>query len=890
VAQAASTYLGEQRRRSTRLEQTAPVIIRGVDLLGQPFEERTTAQNLSFHGCRYASKHHLPKNTWITVELPSGDSRADAMCVRARVAWIQRPRTLRDLFQVGVELEKGKNVWGVTLPPGDWISGGQASETTTISIAAEVVARNDQNGAPKEVEPEASLEVYLQMALAHANRDFTPADEEPQAMLQESNLLLEQLRQEFTQESNRVVAEARAAADEVARQRTSELRDDFQTAQKAAADAFHKTWMEELERGRVNAKEEVAAVLAHDVAAQLAGFEEQVRGTITSEWTEKLSRMQVERSLWQSEMQALREEVRANAEASDKRIDDRFKETLTGIRRELESSRSAAGTDAENIPTETAESMRSRLLAEFDTARTQWNELLASSLDSAGQRLSERLSSSSQELAHRTGQELAKRAAELQRESGLTVETSRAALGELRSALESEVEKAKTSLGEIEQTAARFSEYSRQLDAASQDSLNELRQKLESSVTQQCAELDKHAMGLEGKFSKRAEKLLEQLSQQTVARTAVEVDSAVAAGLERTSKAAEELAAREEQAEGILRIHRERLRQSSEQMQREGTTHLASSLAAFQKDLEELRIQALAQWKTEMEANGGRAVERAAEALAKETARQLVEADAQLLVQAQQAIDSAQDRMQKGVHTITGKFRSELGEIEASQLRSAQEKLALAEQQQIDSAKNELTKAAEKAASTFGEVIEEAAETALRNFTTASEARVEEGRTRLATTAENVLLDVQGHAQSSFEHFQEQLAIKTEQALKHTSESLAHQFDAALERFRLQGEAKLTDWSEKQTMLSEQSLDKHDVQLQTASNSWVQLALEQFNSQVHEQVDSAVRATEGAVREACAGVFDTLAQIMKKQMQGALEMRHATPIPETNPQEQRASA
>jgi hypothetical protein len=110
VAQAASTYLGEQRRRSTRLEQTSPVIIRGVDLLGQPFEERTAAQNLSFHGCRYASKHHLPKNTWVTLEVPSGETYGDAVCVRARVAWIERPQTLRDLFQVGVELEKGNNV------------------------------------------------------------------------------------------------------------------------------------------------------------------------------------------------------------------------------------------------------------------------------------------------------------------------------------------------------------------------------------------------------------------------------------------------------------------------------------------------------------------------------------------------------------------------------------------------------------------------------------------------------------------------------------------------------------------------------------------------------------------------------------------------------------
>lgn len=123
LAQAAPAYLGEQRRRSTRVEQTSAVIIRGVDLLGQPFEERATAQDVSFHGCRYASKHHLPKNTWITLEVPSSGSRNEPVCVRARVAWIQRPRTLRDLFQVGAELERGWNIWGLAPAPSDWASG-----------------------------------------------------------------------------------------------------------------------------------------------------------------------------------------------------------------------------------------------------------------------------------------------------------------------------------------------------------------------------------------------------------------------------------------------------------------------------------------------------------------------------------------------------------------------------------------------------------------------------------------------------------------------------------------------------------------------------------------------------------------------------------------------
>jgi hypothetical protein len=889
--------LGEQRRRSTRLEQTSSVIIRGVDLLGQPFEERTAAQNLSFHGCRYPSKHHLPKNTWITLEVPSGESRGDAMCVRARVAWIQRPRTQRDLFQVGVEMEKGKNIWGVMFPPSDWSGGASAgaAAVTTMSISTEAGPRAEQDAAPRVAEHEASLEVYLQMALAHTNRDFAVADEEPETIPAESNTLLGQLRQEFLAESRKTLAEARAAANEVTKQRASELRGDFESAQEASAEAFHKKWLEELEHGKVDAKEEIAAALA----AQLASFREQLRGTLTSEWAEKLSHAQVERSQWEAEMQTLRQEIRASVEATARQSDERWNERLMEIRRELESSGPASAavdaTKMEKAPIETAKSPASQLLSEADTARVQWNELLESSLDSAAQRLNERLSGSSQELLHRTEQELAKRVAELQKESGLTTETSRAALGELKMALESEVAQAKTSLGEIEQTAGRFSEYSRQLEAASQDSLNELRQRLESSVTQQCAGLDRHAAELEGKFSTRAALLLEKMSQETVARSAEEIGTKVASGLERATKAAEELSAREEQAEGILRIHRERLRQVSEQVQREGATHLASGLAILQKDLDGVCAQALGQWKADLEADGARAVEEASAALAKETSRQLVEADAQLLVQAEQAIESAQERMHKGLHAITGKFRSELGEIEASQVGSLREKLALAARDQLDSTKNEFTKAAEKAASTFGEVIEESAESALQDFSAASEAQVEQDRARLAAAAENALQGIQSHAQSSFEHFQEQLGINAEQALKHASETLAHQFKAALDRFQAQGEARLEEWSAKQASLSEQALEKHDVQLQAARNSCVESALEQLDAQSEEHVHSAVRATESAVRQACADIFDSVAQAMKKQLQGTLEMRHAAPSGETNPpqehpQEHRASA
>ena len=94
-----------------------PIVIRGVDLLGQPFEERTATFNFNLHGCRYASRYHLPKNAWITLEVPRGSEFENA---RARVAWIQRPPSVREFFQISVELETPQNIWRFEPAPEDW--------------------------------------------------------------------------------------------------------------------------------------------------------------------------------------------------------------------------------------------------------------------------------------------------------------------------------------------------------------------------------------------------------------------------------------------------------------------------------------------------------------------------------------------------------------------------------------------------------------------------------------------------------------------------------------------------------------------------------------------------------------------------------------------------
>src|SRR5712664_4566728 len=116
----ASATVELRKRRSTRIVQAVPLTVAGVDALGRQFSEHTSTLIINCHGCRYQSKHYVLKNMWVTLEIPHAEAGQPPRQVRGRVAWIQRPRTVRQLFQVALELELPGNVWGIGFPPEDW--------------------------------------------------------------------------------------------------------------------------------------------------------------------------------------------------------------------------------------------------------------------------------------------------------------------------------------------------------------------------------------------------------------------------------------------------------------------------------------------------------------------------------------------------------------------------------------------------------------------------------------------------------------------------------------------------------------------------------------------------------------------------------------------------
>ena len=174
---------GTQKRRSTRIVQAVPLTVTGVDALGQSFKERTTTTMVNCHGCKYQSKHYVPKNSIITLEIPRPEPAFPPRIVLGRVVWVQRPRTVRELFQIGLEFEVPGNVWGIAFPPEDWFPPpNEPAAKQPAPAEAATPAESKLSIAPAVAEEE-SIEIseLLSEQSSEQKSEATPAATAPPA-------------------------------------------------------------------------------------------------------------------------------------------------------------------------------------------------------------------------------------------------------------------------------------------------------------------------------------------------------------------------------------------------------------------------------------------------------------------------------------------------------------------------------------------------------------------------------------------------------------------------------------------------------------------------------------------------------------------------------------
>jgi hypothetical protein len=151
-------FVREEARRSTRIERSVPLIVFGQNRMGEPFVERTVSTSINLHGCRYPSRHDYGVGAWVTLQVVGLNVEPKPPAMRARVKSVHISQSARELQQVGVELENPGNVWGIAVPPQDWLALGETNTLMAQFSPAVAPAPVAPPVTPEPDEPEEKME------------------------------------------------------------------------------------------------------------------------------------------------------------------------------------------------------------------------------------------------------------------------------------------------------------------------------------------------------------------------------------------------------------------------------------------------------------------------------------------------------------------------------------------------------------------------------------------------------------------------------------------------------------------------------------------------------------------------------------------------------------
>ena len=395
-----------RKRRSTRIVQAVPLVVTGVDALGRPFVERTSSLILNCHGCRYQSKHYVLKNMWVTLEIPHPEAGQLPRTVRGRVAWIQRPRTVRQLFQVALELEVSGNVWGIAFPPEDWFAFpegvqpppkvDEAPESASLPHTAleseappalsetELSPANAGDNLRVFPSPASTTDASLQLArqvarlVADARQQIQAAAQEAasQAVSAERRLSFEQWEQKFAAGRAEIANETARAIEKLQHEYDVQSRE----AHTAAAEALRSELPRWLAPQLEQLTRDLTARLSQEALAQRNEHAQQLEAAVSS----------LKASCQQADETSAR--LKAHADEVQAQLTARAEATARAREEAAQRQEESALAHHEALDAKAAE-VQQQVASSLAAAEASWREQASKELAAAHAQLRERLES-----------------------------------------------------------------------------------------------------------------------------------------------------------------------------------------------------------------------------------------------------------------------------------------------------------------------------------------------------------------------------------------------------------------------------------------------------------------------------------------------------------------
>ena len=898
-----------QKRRSTRIVQAVPITVAGVDALGQPFKERTTTVMVNCHGCKYQSKHYVPKNSTIKLEIPHPDPSLPARSALGRVVWVQRPRAVRELFQIGLEFEVAGNIWGIAFPPEDWFAY-PGDEALTAAGPAEFAGVPETRpstepvmDSPKTVaEPAAPAPSAPSPAAtpsAESRLHVMPGPASSAAPPPASASTTSQDAQLATaRQMAKMVEDAKETLDKTLKRGAQSAINDEMTIVRQQLDVqLHEAVERAIKVSMERVSESAVKKVVQQAADRTAAIVEEARkaSDTNAENLDAKVRQAVEQAVSNVADQAAQQ---AAEHAAAHNLKHAVEEAVERVISQREASMPSLGilsspeTAEQHLNQwkkgleETAQSVRTRTIDETQAdavaAKQRWNDEFEAAVTGASQNIGQKIGDATQAALAQVERDIADRQSGVRASLEEAIAGAQATIQSLGSGLEQErarTETAKTRLAE----AARFT-------------IDETRRNLEDIAAAQHQEAVRRADQAIAERAQQIEPVLRNSAQQVFERLSGELDQKLAPKIEEAQKATSRLTEAGEQASRLQGTIREQVQQASdqaaqieamvreharktaeqasqiqtatrEQLQRESQQAVQESLAQLRQesakipDEFEKSVRAtLSKVEEEFEQKSVGAQHETYEALSK--AADWYQKKAQTTMQStlEKAVEQSTSALRGRAAEISSLVASELDHYRRSYVEHSQAEIEEAAKDIVDRERAKLGENAEIAHAGFTDRVARVTGESLRRFEESSRQALEKARS-----------DMEFNREGSLTAFQKNIEEKMLQSVELAQVHLQSQVGPMIEALEASRQKQNQEWMEQLKKSTNESIEQYKARLENASNSWLLASATTLGQHSQTVLDTLAKAAEKRMRESIAGVLSGMGDTLKDRLMGISE-------------------
>jgi len=864
-----------RKRRSTRIVQAVPLVVTGVDALGRPFAERTSTLIINCHGCRYQSKHYVLKNMWVNLEVPHPDSGRPPRRVRGKVAWIQRPRTVRQLFQVALELETPGNAWGIGFPPEDWFTFPEEGSFLPNALAPGEATGSSLPSPPEmplpiaEAEPgvaapdnirvfpapasttDASMQLARQVArlLAEAKQQIQAAAREAavQAVGSERRLAFEQWEQKYAEFRQEVARETAHAVGTIQEETEARAR----TAQAAAAEALKNELPRWLAPQLEQLTHQLTAHLAREGATQREQHEKQLATaqealqTLCAQADEAAAKLRTQAEIVETK-------VASQLEAASLKVQEeaRLREETAGSHREaLNAAINVLQQQITEARTAALNDLREKLGHEAQAAVELWDNTLKSTSESAREQSLEDLQQLAADLRRQLEEEGAKQSAAL------------------REALEAQSKKVEETLAKTKEAADRLEQYPGRIETVQHQAVSGFQTQLDDVLSIHRNELHRRSEMLFEEIHSRIRNSFETANSEALEKFDQQIQSLVAPHIQQTEQAIHRLAGGRSLLDAAMTMQQDRIRASADEAFAESLSRFRENLGSVEQLLTESAQAITGRHLEEMEGKISDLKHRSVEDLYKTAEWYEKKTQTQLQNLSDKLTEDAGKQLHEKAGEISGVFANELSSTSRSFALQSRQQIEEAIQEGFEKIRLLFAEAADTTSAAFTDEIQRNARQELAGFGELINRSVEQSRERLDATRSDFEYKLTTHQEEFLKRFQAAMNEAVGRGVVGAQEKVQTGFAALWTSWKAMNDANMTEMRNSLSKLSDEGAEQYRARLENISNSWMVATVATLDHQSRDVIAKIAATAEERLREATSEVFARFGDNLRERLQ-----------------------